>query len=317
MEKNDKLGQILLVNDPKDVVENDDVLVEINGNSLCDRWSLLDEFSGKLRSSRRGYWCRLCELRECLDDPNLFVGNGNNGRVYIHITDADKILPEPVDNYLKYEFFSAMAGIRNNRVFILLDKFYRDSLEECLDTYECHRDGLETENVIRRRQMLFVEKLEDIRLVRDEFFATVDGKHCSTLKDLYDELSTKLNFRKGWGRNLSAVDDCMNEFVWSDVLEDDKADNYSYYSHCNNLTFVHFKNAREILPNNDFERSAFFNTLNTLGNINSFMVIDKSDMDFVLGEAERYRSTEEEEMRIWRLEEEQKKKAATDKNKIP
>jgi RNAse (barnase) inhibitor barstar len=316
MENENKFGHIILVGSPGDVLKTGDFLIEIDGNSLEDWLCLFDEFFNRLKpfiKSDADYLPNIWNFEESLNNPEWLRESTGNGRIYIYISNVDKALPDLDESHLKCEFFGVMASTTNDRIFLLLDKSYRDSLEECLDAHRLCKERLETENTIRHRQILFVERLGDIKLIREEFIVTVEGKCCSTLKTFYDELSIKLNFRKGFGRNLSAISECVSEFTWLNLVNDKVSD----YSRYNNLSFIYFKDVREILPNNNYERSAFFDTLNRLCNEGTFITIDKSDMDFVLGEAERYRRTKDEEMRIWRLEEEQKKKATTEKEKAP
>jgi hypothetical protein len=312
----DRFGHIILVDSVGDVLETDDILVEIYGGFIKNWFCLFDEFFDKLRpftKSRTDYLYGIWSLKESLDDPEWLRESTGKGRIYIHISDVEKALPNPDDNHLKYEFFNMMVNIANDRIFLLLDRPYRDSLMGCLDTHRYCKERLEAENTIRRRQILFIERLEDIKLIEEEFIVTVEGKRCAALKTFYEELSIKLNFRKGFGRNLAAIDECINEFDYSN-LADGKVIDYSNYSY---ISFIYFKDAREILPNNDSERSAFFDILNTMCNERTFIIINKSDMDFVLGEAERYKKTREEEMRIWRLEEQKKKEKALKKEQKP
>jgi hypothetical protein len=87
-----------------------------------------------------------------------------------------------------------------------------------------------------------------------------------------------------FGRNLDALDECINDFEWRNLVEGSVSDE----SLNNNLSFIGIENVRDILPNNDYERSCIFGILYTICNSRIFILIDKSDMDFVLGEVENY-----------------------------
>jgi hypothetical protein len=316
MEEKNRFGQIILVDSPNDVLKAEDNLVEIDGGSLESWWSLFDEFFEKLCKSQPpiksqpdslyGIW----NLKKYTNNPEWLGESTRNGRVFLYISSAEKMLPNPDDKHLKCEFFDTMVNIANDRVFLLLDRSFRNSMMEYLDIHRHRRERLESENTIRHRQILFVEKLEDVKLVGDEFIVTVEGKQCATPDAFYDEISMKLNFWKGSGRNLDALDELINELDYSDLVSDRIID-YSSYSY---LSFIYFKDVREILPDKNYDRSAFFDILDTMCNERTFLIIDRIDMEFVRGEVKRYRKTREKEKKMWRLRE-RKEMLVTNKEK--
>ncbi|MDR1494609.1 MAG: barstar family protein [Rickettsiales bacterium] len=313
----DRYRQIIFIDGPEvigDSIKNNGrvFFTEIDGNNSYDNWpgyELYIKFGKKIEN-----WVRFLEDSK---DGFVFPDNKNlrYDSIYVYISDVDKILlrSEYYYHYLRIEFFGILNDLTNERVFFLIDKSQKTYVIEQIDSYTKHIKNREISktNVDRYGQMLFVESLEDVNVEKDDdFFTTIDGEHCGNDGYLYSEFMLQLGFPYWFGRNMAALEDCLTDpgNFWSRAL--DGRQSYLY------LFFLQIKNARKILPENDWHRAVFFGIMDRMCQ-RVFIIFDKSEKEFVLGEIERYKKTREEKMRIWRLEEQKKKEKALKKEQKP
>jgi hypothetical protein len=287
--KIDICAQFIFI-DNREFAENslrnrEDVLfVEIDGN-LCREWvgpEFYDKFGLEFHVFRRYYLMK--------DIENFVFPIARNIEykyVYIYIGAVDRILEVNESYYSKIDyFFNCMFKFVNRRIFFLVDKSQKQYVLEQINAYIEHQKRLKGLNNEICGQMLFTDDIKNVKRDKDDFFAEVDGGRCQTLRDLCDEFELKLGFPNGWGRNLDAIDDLMCGFWWF-------RSNYAYKS----LLFIHIKDIKNIILDDKekWNRAAFFDCLGSIGSRRIFIIIDKKDKDFVLGEIENYKKIKESE----------------------
>ncbi|MDR3078677.1 MAG: barstar family protein [Rickettsiales bacterium] len=261
------------------------LFVSFDGESFGNGDYLPGEFLGRL-GAPSSLHDTFDELEQYLNDPVL-LGSGSGSEydfIYIYISDIDKILPAKADGYFRAMFFDMLCSLKNDRVFFVFDKSQRDYFLSQLDSYRKYRSRF-AKNTEQHGQILFIESARDLALARDIFFTVMEGKRCGGLDAFYSEISDRMQFPRYFGRNLDALEEYINDFEWM------RYDNLDY-----ELLFLYFKNVQSILPENDYERSAFFDILNSIYNRRVFILIDRKDRDFVLSEAARYQREREERM---------------------
>jgi RNAse (barnase) inhibitor barstar len=207
--------------------------------------------------------------------------------IYVHINNVNKILEGDENYYYRaYYFYNHMYKFVNGRIFFTVDKLHRNYVIEQINSHIELLERLKRSSNEKYKQLLFVDDIKDVRIDECDFFSEIEGKQCKSFDDLCNELESKLQFPKRWGRNLDAINDFMGWFGW---LEHDRP----YKS----LFFIHIKDVKCIMPSDDetWDRVAFFDILGDGCCYRAFIIIDKKDKDFVLGEIEKYKKLKESE----------------------
>jgi hypothetical protein len=304
----DRYRQIIFIDGPEtigDGIRNNDrvFFTEIDGAGFSEIWP--------------GYeLCTRLGLKESEDGWVEFLNGSIDGftlasnfdikydSIYVSISNVDRILEHPYYQYTRIEFFGTLNDVKNERVFFLVGRSQKTYVMEQINNYLVHiknREVLKKNTKVGvRGQMLFVDSLENVNLEKDDFFKIMDGEHFSNEDYLYNDFMIQLGFPHWFGRNMAALEDCLTdpESYWSRALEGQGPHTYIY------LFFLYIKNAKNILPKNDWQRAVFFSIMDDMCQ-RVFIVFDKSDKDFVLGEIGRYREIRDSKRRV-RLEEEKK-----------
>ncbi|WP_300716725.1 barstar family protein [uncultured Brachyspira sp.] len=265
----------------KNIIFIDTQINEFTKNIDTNKKTLFVEFDGRLLDEE----CNIsCEFNLKLNIPFLaktfdgFEGCFNSSKItdkegvtydkiYIYIYKIYRILPDITDNYFRTVFFNMISNVRNNELIFIIDSYNKDYFLLQINLYKKYKKDIESTAEVYK-QVLFIDDSYKRMTTNNVFFAEVEGKNCIDPENFFTEIATKCKFPSYFGRNLDALDDCIDDFGWL-------GNPYEIF-------MIYIKDIKSILPDDKYEKCVFFDIINNLTNKRVFILIDKNDKDYFL-----------------------------------
>lgn len=240
------------------------LFIKFDGKLFDEECNIFYEFNQKLYIS---FFNEVFDgLKEYLENSEITdKKNVKYDKIYLYIDNIDKILPNSVDNYFRSLFFYMISNVKNNKLFFVMNNCYKEYFLSQIKLYKKYRKNIKS-NAEVYKQILFVDDNYKRMKNKNVFFTELYGENCIDIENFFTEISTKCRFPSYFGRNFSAVNDCINDFSWLGAPYE--------------IFMIHIKNIELILQKNKYERNVFFDIIKNLTNKRVFVLIDKIYKDF-------------------------------------